>query len=80
MTAQVARHRDALGLVRSPIRTVEGHLYPGIGVLVSIDSISFLTANSALFSEPIRFPQFPRHARFWLLGWVEQWQPAGMVP
>jgi hypothetical protein len=39
---------------------VVGRLYPGIGVLFSIDSYSFLLANSAVPCGPVMFPQFPR--------------------
>jgi hypothetical protein len=64
----ILSYRAAWAGARSLTRSVGGRLYPGIGVLLSTDSFSFLLANSMLSCGSVRFPQFPRQARFLLLG------------
>src|ERR1700722_14387145 len=56
--------------VGSPTRFVVGRLYPGIGVLFSIDSLSFPLANSALPWGPLSFLRFLTRPAFdcWVAG------------
>jgi hypothetical protein len=51
---------SALSGSHSPIRYLVGCLYPGIGVLISIDSNSFLLANRPVLCGQGIYPQFPR--------------------
>jgi hypothetical protein len=68
---------SALSGSRPPIRSVVGRLYPCIGLLFSVDSLSFLLVNSAVAGGRLCFLRSTLNP-FLIMGCGKQWKPAAM--